>query len=154
MQQHIVKLRKDPLINTRLTVNQELDIDDQDACINFCKSNDPRLSTILLLNQGQLEELIETLSITLSNSIEAPEFHLETNSLEWITKWIYALLACLRSPLDPEVHNILRMIAKSCITVTTRLSTIPDTANDLFLPWNLIIVIIAINFQQFDLLSL
>lgn len=154
MQQRIIEIRKDPTVNRRLSQSQELDLNDEEACINFCKSNDPMLSTILILNQGQLEELIEILSNSLNDSIEASEFQPETTRLEWITKWIYALLACLRSPLDPEVHNCLRMIAKSCISVTTRLAALPGESNELILPWNLLIVVIAINFQQFDLLSL
>jgi gem associated protein 2 len=100
-----------------------------------------------------LEELIEVLSSHLSEIVSALEPE-TISSLAWITKWIYALLACLRTPLDPEVHSCLRMIAKSCIQITEHLKAIPNTNSDAFLSWNLIIVVISLNFKQFDLLSL
>lgn len=154
MQQRIIELRKVPGLESRLANSYKFDTSEDDDCINFCKDNDPVLSVILTLNQGQLEELIEILSGHLSDTITAPEFPQQISSLDWITKWVYALLACLRSPLDPEVHSCLRMIAKSCIQVTDNLKSLPDSNEDSFLPWNLIIVIIAISFHQYDLLNL
>lgn len=155
MQLRVGEMRLDPSLKNRLTECEELTMitSDDKSCIAFCQNNDPTLSRILGLNQGQLEELIEVLSAELS-SIIAAELPNSIASLFWITKWIYALLACLRSPLDPEVHNCLRMIAKSCIQVTSHMKSISDRPSDLFLPWNLITVVIALNFQQFDLLSL
>lgn len=150
MQQRIIEIRKDSSLESRLSKEIELDTDDEESCVNFFQTNEPVLSTILTLNQGQLEELIEILSSHLSESIE----NLESSDLSWITKWIYSLLACLRSPLDPEVHSCLRMIAKSCIQVTEHLKTLPNSTSDSFLSWNLIIVVISLNFKQFDLLSL
>jgi gem associated protein 2 len=153
MQQRIVEIRKDSSFESRLSKEIQLDTDEEEICITFFQQNEPVLSTILTFNQGQLEELIEILSSHFSENISSLEPE-TIESLSWITKWIYALLACLRSPLDPEVHSCLRMIAKSCIQVTEYLKTLPDTTGDSFLSWNLIIVVISLNFKQFDLLSL
>lgn len=151
----IVEMRLDPSVKTRLVECEELSkISNEKACIEFCRNNDPMLSKILSLGQGHLEELIELLMTELSTSISDSEFPKNITSLLWLTKWIYALLACLRSPLDPEVHNCLRLIAKSCIKVTRYFKAISEQSSDSFLPWNLITVVIALNFQQFDLLSL
>ena len=154
MQQKIIKLRQHPSISRRLSDTIELDLTDEKTCLSFCKNNDPTLSKILKLNESQLEELIEILSNNLNDSIKSLDLERETKNLEWITRWIYCLLACLLLPLEPDVHNSLRMIARSCITIISRLTSIANTSEDLLLPWKLIIVVIAINFQQFDLLSL
>lgn len=153
MQQQIIELRKDPQLEAKLS-SQKFHTSDENSCISFCQQNEPVLSVILALNQGQLEELLEILSNYLRLTIRNTEFQQQIASFDWITKWFYALMACLRSPLDPEVHNCLRVIAKSCIQITKYLKSIPDTASSPFLPWNLIIVVIAISFRQFDLLSL
>lgn len=150
IQQRIIKIRKFPWARSE---DVQLDLSDKISCVNFCKSNDPKLSTILTLDQGQLEELMEIFSSTLKEIIKDPGFQAELTKHDWITKWIYALLACLRTPLDPDVHNCLRMIAKSCITVTSRIAAHPVDSDHVFLPWNLIIIVIAINFQQFDILN-
>lgn len=150
MQQRIVEIRKDSSLESRLSKEIQLDTENEESCISFFQHNEPVLSLILNFNQGQLEELIEILSSHLSEKIQTET----AANLSWMTKWIYALLACLRSPLDPEVHNCLRMIAKSCIQVTDTLKTLPDTSGDSFLAWNLIVVVISLNFKQFDLLSL
>lgn len=156
MQQRIIDLRSDPAIARRLSSDENgLDTTNKDSCISFCHLHEPKLSIMLTLNQGQLEELLEWLSVHLIRVIASNEFHLQITAYHWITKWMYATLACLRSPLDPEVHNRLRVIAKSCLKVVTHLkSSAEESSSDTFLPWNLIIVVIAINFHQFDLLSL
>ncbi|CRL03075.1 CLUMA_CG016533, isoform A [Clunio marinus] len=156
VQQQIIELRKCPSLDERLNSHLDVDTTDENECIKFCQTSQPLLSTILLLNQKQLEELIECLSSYLADEILKTETELykKLNDMIWITKWLYAGLACLRLPLDPEVHSCLRVIAKSCIQVTDYLKTFPDTSNDSFLPWNLITVVITLNFKQFDLLSL
>ena len=152
MQNKIVEIRKDPTIETRLS---EIDIDseDEESCLVFFKQNEPVLSIVLIFNQGVLEELIEILSSHLEENISTLEAE-TVPSLAWTTKWIYALLACLRSPLDPAVHSCIRTIAKSCIRIIEHLKTLPKTTSEAFLAWNLIVVVIGLNFKQFDLLSL
>lgn len=154
MQHKIVELRSDLELPKRLSTTLELDTSSDRATIAFCEANEPILSVMLGLNQGQVEELIETLSDHLLEQISTAEFLEHTTDFDWITKWIYASLACLRTPLDPEVHNCLRMIAKSCVQVTSHLKSVEGSPGDSFLPWNLIVVVIAICFHQFDLLSL
>lgn len=154
MQLRIAKLRNDPDLASRLSTTLELNTMNEKSTTEFCRTHEPVLSVLLTLNQGQVEELIDTLSSYLDDQTSNAEFLENTANFDWITKWIYASLACLRSPLDPEVHNCLRMIAKSCIQVIVHLKTVIELSGDLFLPWNLIIVVIAICFRQFDLLRL
>lgn len=154
MQQRIIDIRNDSSLEENFQEPEDLDTSDENSCVSFCEVNEPTLSIILTLNQGQLEELVENLSNHLLESTQLPEFHEQTSKFLWTTKWIYALLACLRSPLDPEVHNNLRVIAKTCIQIRNFLKAQQETSCEPFLPWNLIIVVIALNFHQFDLLSL
>lgn len=137
-----------------MSASSELDTHDEETCVLFCQQHEPVLSNVLSLNQCQLEQLIEILAEHLSDAIETPEFHEQISNFDWMTKWLYALFACLRLPLDPEVHSCLRTIAKSCIVVIDHLKSLPNAPSDSFLQWNLIVVIIAISFKQFDLLSL
>lgn len=153
MQNKIVEIRRDPTFESRLSKEIEIDSEDEESCLEFFKQNEPVLSTVLIFNQGVLEELIEILSSHLEESISTLEPETAFN-LAWITKWIYALLACLRSPLDPAVHSCIRKIAKSCIQITEHLKTLPKATSEAFLAWNLITVVISLNFKQFDLLSL
>lgn len=152
IQNRISDIRKDEKTTRRLTTSQVIDVNDANTCLKFCQENDPKLSAILTLDQRQLEGLIDILSSHLNDICEKPLS--DFTSFYWLTKWIYSSLACLRLPLEPEVHNCIRIIAKSCVQVTNQLKTIPDISGDSFLHWNLIVVVIATNFQQFDLLSL
>lgn len=154
IQNRIIEIRNDGKTNSRLTTSKAIEVDSSDSCLTFCQENDPKLSAILTLDQRQLEELIEILSSYLSDIVTAPKHLSDFATFSWLTKWIYSALACLRLPLEPEVHNCIRMIAKSCVQVTNHLKTLPDISGDSFLHWNLIVVVIATNFSQFDLLSL
>lgn len=131
-----------------------MDTNDEEACIQFCQQNEPVLTKVLSLDQSQLEELIEILADHFSEVIACPEFHLRISSYNWLTKWLYALFACLRFPLTPEMHSCLRTIAKSCMEVTDCLKSQTDATSDSLAQWQLIIVIIALSFKQFDLLNL
>lgn len=137
-----------------MSATTELDTQDEEACVLFCQQHEPVLTNVLSLNQCQLEQLIEILADHLSEAMETPEFHGQISNFNWMTKWLYALFVCLRLPLEPEVHSCLRTIAKSCIEVIDHLKSLPNAPSDSFLQWNLIVVIIAISFKQFDLLSL
>lgn len=144
-------MREDQNLETKLS--DAFDTSLEKSCIEFCIENEPTLSIMLALDQNQLEELLAHLSSYLCSIHESLEFNKATNSFYWITKWIYATSACLRSPLDPDVHNCLRMIAKSCIQSIDCLKSTENSSADAFLPWYLIIVIIALYYKQFDLLS-
>lgn len=139
----------DSRLDDNILVAVPFDVNCIEACVSYCKENEPKLSFMFALNQRELENLIEHLSNYFVENVDNKEF---MDECSWITKWIYSSLACLRIPLDPEVHNSLRMIAKSCIQLIESSSN-DDNAN-LFLPYNLLVTVIANNFHQFDLLSL
>jgi hypothetical protein len=115
------------------------------------------MSVLLAMNQGHYQQLLEALANFLSEKVDDAEFleNVKNSTISWLTKWIYSVLACLSSVLDPEVHHSLRVIAKACIQINDYLKSLPEPPEILtFLPFNLLTVIIAKNFHQFDLLSL
>jgi hypothetical protein len=161
LQAKIVQMKNDPKLNEKIV--QELPLDpcneeEEENVLKYCEANEPLLSVLLAMNQGHLEQLMEILTNYLTENVENPSF-LEAlpilSNLSWVCKWIFSILTCLATPLDPEVHNTLRVIAKACIQVTNHLKSLTDTPDYLiFLPYNLLLVVIAKNFHQFDLMSL
>lgn len=162
LQTRIVQMRSDPALSEKIV--QQLPIDpcnedeEEENVIKYCETNEPLLSVLLAMNQGHLEQLIEILTNYLTENAENPNF-LEaiqrSSDSSWVCMWIFSTLACLATPLVPEVHNTLRLIAKACILVTNHLKSLTDTPNSLiFLPYNLLLVVIARNFHQFDLMNL
>lgn len=69
---------------------------------------------------------------------------------KWLGTWLYATLACLHLPFEPNTHSILRQIARTCIRLKNNLK--PDDI-DKALPLNLLICIITKNFNQVDLMK-
>lgn len=132
-------------------------IRESEKVIKYCKNHQPLLSTILGLGQRNLETLLSHLADHLEDVSESTEYlnkilHLEDEELrekhEWISKWIYAGLLCLQIPLDGCTHNTLRVIAKSSIKIRNFLNLERHT---LLIPFNLLICVIANNFDQLDL---
>lgn len=70
------------------------------------------------------------------------------SSLHWISKWIYAGLGCLHLPLEPNMHHLLRQVARTCIKCRVHLE--PEQI-EIVAPLNLLICIITNNFDQTDL---
>lgn len=111
--------------------------------LNYCRVKTPLVSAMVQVPQRTLESLIEYQSNWLiDDSIIIPDH------MHWICSWIYASLACLHLPLEPDMHNILRCMAKTCIRLRNSLLQI-DT--ETAVPLNLLICIISQNFSQFDL---
>ncbi|XP_071960320.1 gem-associated protein 2-like [Antedon mediterranea] len=63
-------------------------------------------------------------------------------------QWLYALLACLQKPLDPDAHSMLRTLARQCAALRASLETIDD---DRLPALNLLITLVARYFDQTDL---
>jgi len=137
-----------------------MNIEEEIECINYCRDNEPLLSVILTLDSyRQIENFVEILADFFDENIEdlkSKNLHDLSEELVWIGKWTYALLACLRIPLSPEVHNSIRMIAKSCLTILDHFKATSNLAYDSkqFIELNLLVTIIVNNFHQYDLLSL
>lgn len=121
------------------------DDDDSNAWQVYCERNEPLLSIMFTIHQRTLEKLIEHQSNWLTDDIQ---WYSENS--KWISRWIYGSLACLHLPLEPNVHNSLRQIAKTCIRLRNQMS---DSETDVsnVLPLNLVICIVARNFNQLDL---
>lgn len=77
---------------------------------------------------------------------EDQEWDLE--SIAATCRWIYSSLGCLHWPLEPNMHSTLREIAKTSIRIRNKL---PAEATESAAPLNLIVCIIAKNFDQADL---
>ncbi|EDS31690.1 survival motor neuron-interacting protein 1 [Culex quinquefasciatus] len=118
----------------------------------YCANNQPFVRILLSIPQRNLEILLEYLFEWLQGDGESQQEEsggtAVAASSEWITQWIYAILACIITPLEPYVHSVLRDIAKTCIAARNEL-----TAEDELkvLPLNLLICIISKNFHQLDL---
>lgn len=109
--------------------------------LDYCRSNSPLLSIMFRVPQRTLEAIIEYQANWLK------EF-CEPDQLSWLSSWIYASLACLRLPLEPNMHNVLRCISKCCIRMRNQL--LPNDTESA-VPMNLLICIISRNFNQLDL---
>lgn len=137
-----------------------MNIEEEIECINYCRANEPLLSVILTLDSyRQIENFVEILADFFDENIEdikSKNLHDLSEELAWIGKWTYALLACLRIPLSPEVHNSIRMIAKSCLNILDHFKATSNLTFDSkqFIELNLLVTIIVNNFHQYDLLSL
>lgn len=133
-----------------LAENQDSDAPDDfpneesvDLWLDYCRSKAPLLSVMFRVSQRALESLVEYQSLWLQDIIEPNPMQ-----WHWLISWIYASLACLHLPLEPNMHNILRCIAKNCIRLRNSLQQM-DTQNAI--PLNLLICIISKNFNQLDL---
>lgn len=105
------------------------------------KLDQPLLESLLDL---QLEWIDEKMEHTDSYSFDF------SASEKWLSQWIYASLACLHIPLEPNLHSILRKIARKCQLIRNRLG--PSVEDELkATPLTLLICIIANNFNQLDL---
>ncbi|KFB48201.1 AGAP005413-PA-like protein [Anopheles sinensis] len=151
-----------------------LNFDDRKQLHEYCANNLPYVRILLSIPQRNLEMLLEYLHEWLQDTEPTsgqssqdepsdPELCDATSTMtptgskeplrtgcrkDWITQWIYAILACLILPLEPYIHSVLRDIAKSCITLRNELKQ-EDEAK--VLPLNLLISIISKNFKQADL---
>ncbi|XP_033105648.1 gem-associated protein 2-like [Anneissia japonica] len=63
-------------------------------------------------------------------------------------QWLYALLACLQKPLEPNAHSMLRTLARQCAALRASLDSIDD---DRLPALNLLITLVARYFDQSDL---
>lgn len=144
-------------------------ITDDLAWLKFCQENQPLLSLILRLNQRSLEQLLTMLSDWLKgesideNTSSLPEVAVSSSSNsaavtvldlacsdQWLGDWLYAVLACLHLPLEPDVHSTLRDIARTCIYLRSLLKC---HEFEKATPYNLFIYLIGNVFDQFDLLE-
>lgn len=137
------RLRNDKNIESKVTRNYPDDDVDDDGWKEFCQQTKPLTSVMLGIHQRTLEKLLEHQSNWLVDDLKWFQ-----DNLEWIFPWIYSSLACLRLPLEPNVHNSLRQMTKICILLRNKF-----TCNDvnIVLPLNLIICIVSQNFNQLDL---
>lgn len=108
----------------------------------FCQTNPPLLKTVLSLSQLQWEDLLESQLEWLSSE---KELKLHSDHL-WMGQWIYACLASLMTPVEPNVHHLIRQIARSCIRRRNELKCAMEVS-----PLNVLICIVSVYFKQSDL---
>lgn len=126
------------------------DLDEQSAWLTFCRTQQPLLSIMLRIDQRSLEVLfehqLEWLDVAeQSAGTGVVAWH---SSVHWISKWIYAGLGCLHLPLEPNMHHLLRQVARTCIKCREHLEA---GQTEIAAPLNLLICIITSNFDQADL---
>lgn len=132
----IEKLKKDP---GNQTLKHTSEINDWKS---FCQGNPPLLTTVLSLSQSQWEELLEYQTEWLA---EEKELKLHSDHF-WMGQWIYAGLANLMIPIEPNVHHLIREIARICIKRRNDMNCSQEV-----LPLNVLICIVANHFKQSDL---
>ncbi|KXJ75889.1 hypothetical protein RP20_CCG010792 [Aedes albopictus] len=116
---------------------------------DYCAKNQPFVRILLSMPQRNLEILLEYLhEWLLEERNEEVSVEDRIHRKDWITQWIYAILACIITPLEPYVHSVLRDIAKVCIAMRNDLAAEDELK---VLPLNLLICIISKNFNQLDL---
>lgn len=108
----------------------------------FCQANLPLLRTVLSLSQIQWEDLLENQLEWLSTE---KELKLHSEHL-WMGQWIYACLASLMTPVEPNVHHLIREIARCCIRRRNELQCAQEVS-----PLNVLICIVSVHFKQSDL---
>ncbi|XP_055631966.1 protein Gemin2 [Toxorhynchites rutilus septentrionalis] len=135
--------------NLRKT-NIYLNFDNRKQLHDYCAKNQPLVRILLSIPQRNLEVLLEYLYEWLQGKQNEDEQEVEERMYrkDWITQWIYAILACIIAPLEPYIHSILRDIAKACIAMRNELAAEEELR---VLPLNLLICIISKNFNQLDL---
>ncbi|XP_058830917.1 protein Gemin2 isoform X1 [Topomyia yanbarensis] len=137
---------KDNLEKTHVFLNFE----NRKQMHDYCANNQPFVRMLLSIPQRNLELLLEYLYEWLQGGQATDEQQVECRCYrkDWITQWIYAILACVITPLEPYIHSILRDIAKACIAIRNELAAEDELK---VLPLNLLICIISKNFNQLDL---
>lgn len=133
-----------------------MDLDFTEICQSekweqYCRENPPLLTTMMKFDQPLLESLLDLQLEWLNERIEARTLTVDfTAGEKWLSQWIYASLACLHVPLEPNIHSILREIARHCMLIRNVLG--PSAEDEIkAIPLTLIICIIANNFNQLDL---
>lgn len=116
---------------------------DSDLWMEYCDQNQPLLSTLLRINQRNLETLVELQSRWISDDLDW-----YWQNAHWYPKWVYSSLICLRLPLEGHVISSLRQIARMAIKLRKELKQ--DQLKQAT-PLNLIISIVTRNFNQSDL---
>ncbi|XP_055902730.1 protein Gemin2 [Eupeodes corollae] len=145
----VENMRKQPESNQASDITPLPLTDDENEWEAFCRKNTPLLSTILRIDQRLLEKLLEFESEWLSDDDGQDGADVDLcGKDQWLGAWIYSSLACLRMPLEPDVHSILRDIAKTCIRLRNKLG--PEDVEKA-VPYNLFILIICKVFAQLDL---
>lgn len=128
-------------------------IEELDEWKSYCREHQPLLRSVLAIPLKSLDVLLEYLLSWLQESEPPPpadEVELDAseknNSKAWVTMWVYACLAYIFVPLDPNVCSVLREIAKSCRQLRDLSSDATQNTS-----YSLIICIISSYFGQLDL---
>lgn len=126
------------------------ELDEQSAWLTFCRTEQPLLSIMLRIDQRSLEVLFEHQLEWLEDAEQSAVTGVVAwySSVHWISKWIYAGLGCLHLPLEPNMHHLLRQVARTCIKCREHLEA---DQIEIAAPLNLLICIITSNFDQADL---
>uniref|UniRef100_A0A8C4SUC4 Gem-associated protein 2 n=1 Tax=Erpetoichthys calabaricus TaxID=27687 RepID=A0A8C4SUC4_ERPCA len=115
------------------------DVTNEEMGIDYVKVGfPPLLSIVSRLNQSVITQVLEYLITWFEEEEFSPE----------LGRWMYALLACIEKPLLPEVHSLIRQLARHCAAVRARLENKDDERLSAL---NLLICLVARYFEQNDL---
>lgn len=107
------------------------------------KNEIPTLSQILDIGQETKFKILDIISDGLIELNDGESFSYATGI------WIYSILSTIEIPLSPHMCYTLRDLARKCINIRSKLKE--DCKEDVYIPLNLFICIIANYFRQKDL---
>ncbi|XP_014216654.1 gem-associated protein 2 [Copidosoma floridanum] len=110
-----------------------------DMCTISDEKHEPNLTVILSLKQPTIERVLKYLTEFLESQASI-SLHLG--------RWLYALLAALELPLNPDMCSCLRTLARICSVIRSRLDSLNEKDA---MPLNLFICLVARYFRQLDL---
>lgn len=108
-----------------------------------CFTERPQLTDVIHLKQQAIRKI---LGLVVKWLTEIPAGESVPHALG---VWMYAFLSCLETPLQPEICSTLREIARNYSQI--RASLILPCSEEVYKSLNLIICIIAKNFNNLDL---
>ncbi|KAJ8952786.1 hypothetical protein NQ318_008103 [Aromia moschata] len=132
-------------VHSQISTEPSLSNFDEDNFIEYAKKQAPLFSIITQYSQSSKAQMLQI--ITKYVDLLKPNESIEDN----LGTWVYAILALLEIPLSPNCCYLLREFARKCNIIRSQL---PDNAKEsLYMPLNLFICIIAIYFNQLDLVD-
>lgn len=147
---HVSQLKSEIHASKRKLNPQQMQlpgIDDRCGWIAYCcekrsdeaNSYGPRLKTLFHMNQPLIEQVLEYL-------VE----HVQTQGVveHELGQWIYALLAVLELPLNPDACSCLRTLARACSVIRANSKKLEEHEVGAL---NLFICLVARYFRQMDL---
>ncbi|KAI4491100.1 hypothetical protein M0802_010410 [Mischocyttarus mexicanus] len=133
--------------NWKLLEKQLPHVDNQESWITYCfdktsddkENHSPTLTTVISMKQPLIEQVLEYLIEYVQTQGKIPYK---------IGQWLYALLAVLHLPLNPDTCSCLRSLARTCSVIRANSKKLEEHEIGAL---NLFICLVARYYRQMDL---